>query len=109
MHFVGLRYQVSFYCMQGGATVDQPHKPTGVTALMCACVRGRDAVVRPLLKHRADVTLCDRWGLSALHCAVWSGSLKCVNQLFARGGQALLELRDQWGRSVLLAAAAKVF
>lgn len=100
---------MSLYYIQGGATVDQPHEPTGVTALMCACVRGRDAVVRALLKHRADVTLRDRWGLSALHCAVWSGSLKCVNQLFARGSRALLELRDKWGRSALLAAAAKVF
>ena len=95
--------------IQGCATVDQPHEPTGVTALMCACVRGRVAVVQALLKHHADMTLCDRWGLSALHCAVWGGNLTCVKQLFSRGSRALLDLRDQWGRSVLLAAAAKVF
>lgn len=81
----------------------------GVTALMCACVRGEDVTTRVLLKHRADMTLCDNHGLSPLHCAAWGGSLKCVKQLVTHNNRALLTLRDQWGRSALLAAAAKVF
>ena len=94
---------------QGCAVVNQRHGPTGVTALMCACVRGEDVTTKVLLKHRADVTLCDKHGLSPLHCAAWGGSLKCVKQLVTHGNRALLTLRDQWGRSALLAAAAKVF
>lgn len=93
--------------LQGSVSVDYQQPATGVTALMCACVGGRVETTKLLLKHRADAQLTDRYGLSATHCAVWGGSLKCVKALAAHS-RSVLGLRDQWGRTPLLTAAAKV-
>ena len=71
--------------------------PGGVTALHRAAYTGRVGVVKCLLKHRADVTLTDSDGCTALHkvrgvSSVRTGSLSCTVQAAEGGHLSVAEL-----------------
>ena len=84
--------------------MDQPHATTGVTPLMLACVAGSVSLVKLLLKHNADASLSDKCGHHPIHCGAWGGNTKCLLAAIP----TVLALRDQWGRTPLMMAAARV-
>lgn len=90
--------------LQDSSPVNQQHRPTGVSPLMLACVAGSASLVKLLLKHNVDASLCDSCGHYPIHCGVWGGNAKCL----LGATPPVLALRDQWGRSPLMLAAAKV-
>ena len=97
MSLVVLQVSVDYCC----------HGPTGLSPLMCACMNGDTETVKLLLKHRADLTLCDQHQQSPLHYATWGGSLKAIKLILAHNS-SVLSLRDDWGRTAFMVAAAKV-
>jgi len=90
-----------------------------MNALIWAANTGHEACVRMLIAAKADLANADRYGWTALHCAVRNGhasicrvlvdegaSLTAVN----RNGQTPLELAKKEGRAecvAILEAAAK--
>ena len=84
--------------------MNQQHGPTGVSPLMLVCVAGRVSLLKLLLKHNADASLCDSCSHYPIHCGAWGGNTKCLLATIP----SVLALRDQWGRSPLMLAAAKV-
>lgn len=88
---------------EDSSPVNQQHGPTGVSPLMLACVAGSASLVKLLLKHNTDASLCDSCGHYPIHCGVWGGNAKCL----LGATPPVLALRDQWGRSPLMLAAAK--
>ncbi len=76
---------------------------------MSACVQAHTELAKLLLKHRADPSLCDNQGHSALHSAIWGGSLKCVKLILTQSGaQSLQAARDRWGKTPFLVTTSKV-
>lgn len=88
--------------------VDVVHQPTGSTSLMLACSQGHYGIAKLLLGHRASNVLTNKQGLTALHCAVWSGEIKCVKTVLASANREILDARDCYGRTSLHIAAFKV-
>jgi uncharacterized protein len=59
----------------------------GRTALWWACFQGRPAVVSLLLERRADHTIPDQAGMTALAIAKWKGVDACIKLMEVRHGQ----------------------
>lgn len=95
---------------QAKAQVNTQHGSTNITPLMCACLNRHTEVVKLLLKYRADPSLSDSQGYTALHYTIWSreSDMKGVKMLLSQCGRLVLSQRDSWGRTPLLIAAAKV-
>lgn len=75
---------------------------------MIACLYSSSDIVKLLLKHGVQLSSSDNQGASSIHYAVWGGDIRCVKLVVSRGGRTVLSQRDQWGRTPLLIAAAKV-
>lgn len=100
-------------------TVSKPSLPNyinkkqskGSTALHLAASRGHVACVEILLKHDADVTICDATGKTALHLASINGHANVIRALLSplngRTKLALLEMLDRSGRTSLHYAVEK--
>ncbi len=76
------------------------------TPLGLASVFGNLGALEALLKSGADISAVnDASKLSALHCAVESGNVKCVSALL--GARANVCARDVNGRTPLMVAVRK--
>jgi len=71
-------------------------------ATSCAKVTGQQAAIK-LLDAKADATLADKGGGTALHAAATCGNLPVLEVLLERG--APVEARDLWGQTALIAGA----
>jgi ankyrin repeat protein len=69
------------------------------TPLIWAALRGDDEAVRTLLQAGADITLRDYEGHTALHAALQSPSLRCVELLLMAGSS--VPTRDMYGDTAL--------
>lgn len=79
----------------------------GRTALLVALEKKRDNVVKLLLEkgsNEINVNLPDRNGMTALHLAARGNNLGLVKLLLEKADQ---RLKDEWGRTALLEAAAQ--
>ena len=65
-------------------------------------------MVKLLVKHRTNVLAADKHGCCAIHAAVWGGSLKCLKLVMGGGGGGGVQLKDIFGCTPLMHAAAKV-
>ena len=84
--------------------------PDDITPLMLASVCGHHQLAKLLLKHGSGLALRgDGRGMSAVHYAAWSGSVKCLKTVSSHVSwrQAVAQ-RDGWGHTPLITAAAKV-
>ena len=85
-----------------GAAVDETDSE-GTRALTVVCERGEDEAAGVLLRHGADVTLCDgRDGATPLFAAAAFGHLRCVNVLLQHGANP--DEPDRDGRLPMQAA-----
>jgi len=72
------------------APLDDVHQATGLTALMCAAVRGHESVVAALCDAKADVSVVNTkdGGRDALMMAAMNGHLEVVTVLLGAGADA---------------------
>jgi ankyrin repeat protein len=76
--------------------VDQ-RDPDYRTALFVAARHGKGEVVKVLLEAGADASICDRWGRSPLHAAVFGGDPLSVRLLIDAGLD--VNLRSELGET----------
>jgi len=85
-----------------GASLDQPHPDTGLTALMACCRLGLEAAAELLLSAGADVMVGDVDGRTALLHAIESRHDPIARALLAAGAD--VDASDASGETPLLAA-----
>lgn len=101
---------INCHYTQCPSVVESLLSPGDVNPLMLACLCGHHQLAELLLKHGTGLALRgDGRGMSAVHYATWSGSVKCVKTVSSHTSwrQAVAQ-RDMWGRTPLITAAAKV-
>ena len=54
---------------------------------MRAVAYGQEEICNLLLNRGANVDTCNRHGTTALHCAVWRGSIQIVKRLLSAGAR----------------------
>jgi ankyrin repeat protein len=94
--------------VEGGANIDEAN-PSGATALLIACSKGKFEIVVYLVEHGANVAHTDWLGMTALHCASLYGpmfdTLPTGTYLLKHG--ARIAERNNEGATALLHAAEK--
>ena len=75
-----------------------------------SALSGHQEVLKVLTKQMPALVLKgDDEGVSAVHHAVWGGSGRCLKTLASHCSWRVgVALRDRWGRTPLIIAAAKV-
>ncbi len=83
----------------------KPQTERGISALIATCngVNDQAAVVKLLIKAKADLHARDQLGRTALHAAALHGHAECVDLLLHAG--ANVDARDAHGVSALMEAA----
>lgn len=75
--------------LKRGAEIDRTGGLRATTPVIAAAIEGHADVLRLLLEHRANASLKDASGLTALHWAASLPSLECVELLLAHGADPL--------------------
>jgi ankyrin repeat protein len=81
--------------IESGADINVGTTPGRVTALTKSTTLPSPATMELLLRHGADITLCDQFGGNALTEACFSGHEECVRILIERGCPSVYQ-RQWW-------------
>ena len=77
----------------------------GLTALHFSSSLGNVEIVKLLIEHGARVNVTASDMRTPLHAAATSGSQECMEILLQHGGEAIVNSRDKYGDTALLATA----
>jgi ankyrin repeat protein len=72
------------------------------SVLHIACLKGNYDATFKLLKHGANVICKNKYGDTALHSAVRSGSYNCVKILIENNGESCLIIKNKYGETPYL-------
>lgn len=89
---------MAFALAHSKADMDAQHE-SGRTALIEACISGDASVVREILKHNPDITICPQYGAPALTAAAKGGHTEIVKTLLDAGAD--IDLPDRSGQTAL--------